>query len=299
MSGRMKTSIGAGIVAVALALAPAGTASAVEAGAPAAAAIEDDGFEIESAFGFTEGAQITEKGEIEVGTALEGRFGKRRGTYRAFSSETEIEYGITDRIAAGFAAFTAGHRIRNVPLLDNRSSFGFDGLSAETKIMLLDRGIDAPIGLSVVGEVEWHRFDETEGGPGRYLGLGGTAIVDAALIPNMLYIAGNFGFEVERGKERGEPTEKESSLFASAAMSYRVGRALFGGEARLENAYEGFFADRTGTALFLGPTAFWKVSSKVSVSAAWSTQVWGDGHGGKNYRDFDRHRATVRMSMEF
>lgn len=303
-AGRVVTRLAAAGAVTALGLCTASAAdvaSKARAAAPAqAVTVEDDGFEVESAFGFTEGAQLTQEGEIEVGTSIEGRFGKRRGTYRAFASETEIEYGINDRIAAGFAAFTAGHRIRGVPLLDKRSSFGFDGFAAETKVMILDRGIDGPIGLSVVGELEWHRFDETEGTPGRYLGAGLKGIAEAAIVPNLLYVAGNLGFEVEHGKGRGEPAEKESSLFASAALSYRfTPRALVGAEARVENAYEGIFGDRVGTAVFLGPTAFWKVSSKVTLSAAWSAQVWGDGHGGLNLRDFDRHRATMRMSVEF
>lgn len=273
---------------------------AVRAQAPAAA--EDDGFEVEDAFGFTEGAATAGEGDWEAGSAIEGRWGKRSGSYRAFASETEAEYGITDRIQAGFAAFTAAHRIRKVPELDNRSGFAFDGFGISGKMQILEKDIDGPVGFAIAVEGEWHRRDETSGSPGRFFGFGATAMADTVVVPNMLYVAANAGFEVERGREGGEPWEKESSAFASAALSWRfTPRATLGAEARVESAFEGVFGAHEGTALFLGPTFFWKVSGKVSVSAAWSAQVAGSGEPGQrlNLEAFDRHRAMVRIGMEF
>lgn len=278
-------------------------AKAPTGAAAATAPLEDDGFEVEDAFGFSQGSAVAGEGNWEASSALEGRFGKRKGTYRAWATETEAEYGLTDRIQAGFALFTAGHTIRGVPELDNRSSFGFDGLSVAGKALILERDIDGPVGLAVEAEGEWHRHDENSGAPGRFYGFGASALTDTVIVPNMLYLAVNGGFEIERGRETGEAWEKESSLYGSAALAWRfTPRATLGAEARLESAFEDVFGKREGTALFLGPTFFWKVSGKVSVAAAWSAQVWGNGaeaRHGLNLDAFDRHRAMLKIGLEF
>ncbi|MEJ1161374.1 hypothetical protein [Prosthecomicrobium sp. N25] len=287
------------LLAAGLLVGPAATAG--QPAAPSAALVpEDDGFEIENAFGFGQGAGIAQKGEWEVGTTLSGRFGKRRGSYRALGTETEAEYGITDRIQAGFAAFTSSHRIRGVPGLDNRSAFGFDGFAVGGKAVILERDVDGPIGFSVATELEWHRYDETEGARGRTFGNETAAILEASLVPNLLYVAANAGFEIERGRARGEKAETESSLFTSAALAWRFQpRMTLGAEARLEHAFEGVLGRHEGSALFLGPTFYAKVSNKVTISAAFGTQVWGSGPGRLNLDAFERHRAMVRVGVEF
>ncbi|MCW1839155.1 hypothetical protein [Prosthecomicrobium hirschii] len=299
-------SLGASEAQAASAKAPVKPAPVVAAKpAPAAveAEVEDDGFEVEDAFGFSQGAATAGEGKWEASSTLTGAFGRSKGSYRAFQTESEAEYGITDRIQMGFAAFTDAHRVRNVPQLDNISSFGFDGLSVSPKIAILQKDIDGPVGFAVEGELEWRRHDEASGQSGRFYQGGLTALSDWVVMPNTLYAAANAGFELGRGRENGEAWETESSVFASGALSWRfTKRATIGAEARLESAFEDVFGKREGTALFLGPTFFWKISGKVSVAAAWSTQVWGNGpdsHGRLNLDAFDRHRGMLKIGLEF
>ncbi|MFI5001101.1 MAG: hypothetical protein ACHQK9_14585 [Reyranellales bacterium] len=53
-----------------------------------------------------------------------------------------------------------------------------------------------------------------------------------------------------------------------------------------------------GDAWFVGPTAYARLSSDFSISAAWSIQVAGqaiDVPGLLNLRDFERHQARLRF----
>ena len=251
-------------------------------------------------FGFTQNADTADAGSRELDLSVEGRFTKRRGSYRALSQESALEYGLTDRVQIAASAFTAGFGIAGVPHLDPRSSFGFDGGGLTAKVSILKRGPDGPVGLAVETAGEFHRYDDTSGDAGRFPGLSATAMADLELIPNALFVGANIGSGVERGFEAGGASDRSSSLFGSLALTGKFSESvLLGGEARLQRAFGGAFDQRDGVALFIGPDLTYKASPDLSVSLGWDTQAWGDGRGGLNLRAFQRHSGFLSLSYGF
>src|SRR6266567_3646575 len=103
-------------------------------------------YEIETKyiFGFTEGSGIGLEGEKEVSIDTTGRFGKRDGRYAASETKFEFEYTPNQYVQLEFGPLAAGHFIRDVTDLDNRSAFRPSGFFGEIRYLVLDRP-DSPI----------------------------------------------------------------------------------------------------------------------------------------------------------
>ena len=54
----------------------------------------------ENLFGWVRGAETLPKGDFDLYETVTFRTGKNVGEYRGFDSDTEIEYGFTDRLQA-------------------------------------------------------------------------------------------------------------------------------------------------------------------------------------------------------
>src|SRR5436189_107021 len=68
------------------------------------------GIDTEHIFGFTEGADIGDKGEKELESTATGRFGKR-GSFAALTSETAFRYGVAEGFRASMGTLFDYHRI--------------------------------------------------------------------------------------------------------------------------------------------------------------------------------------------
>jgi hypothetical protein len=102
--------------------------------------------------------------------------------------------------------------------------------------------------------------------------------------------------------ETGE-FERESSIGVAAAASWQLRPGLlFGVEARYFRAYEGLALNTfAGEAVFLGPTAFAKLSKCCFIAAAWNIQAWGREQGAAGSLDlvnFERHQVTLKLGFE-
>lgn len=303
------------IFASALAALPAMSGAEERAGADADE--EEHDIETENLFGFTTGSDNNEAGERNVSATLQGNFGKRFGSYAAIAEELEFEIGATDDLSVSVGLLGAYHRIRNVPDFDDiggRNAFA--GFFSEIRWRLIDRE-KGPFGLTLQFEPSLSRIDEGSGSAGRFIGSENKLIIDKELVPEKLFGAVNFLYEIERGRERGErEIERESEVGVAAALSYRIAPDFFlGGEARYLRAYEGFDLGRfSGQALFLGPTAYWRVG-KGYLSLAWSAQVAGreafahEAEGDDepaivrrsrlDLTNFERHGVQLKAGFEF
>ena len=67
----------------------------------------------EHIFGFTEGADIGAKGELELENTTVGRLG-RPGTFAVFNNETALRYGLAERFRASVRALADYYDIQNV-----------------------------------------------------------------------------------------------------------------------------------------------------------------------------------------
>ncbi len=301
-----------------------------------------EGPETEDMFGFTKGTSITEKGKFEISSEAEGAFGKRFGRYRAGALGATFAFAPIDRFSFEFGVAGDAFSIRDVPGLDNRNGSGFAGFSTELKWQAIKRGPGSPVGLTFIAEPAMSFRDGDSGERGRGLGLGLRVALDAELIPSRLFGGLNLIYELEKFRPRGralfngegEPlegvasgpclpdadddsletcvgaarrmtTERSSIWGVSGALAYQVSQNVFlGGEVRYLRSYTGLGLNNfEGHAVFAGPTFYAKLSEKVSISAAFSTQVAGKSKAtpGRTFDldNFSRHQAKLKVSYEF
>ena len=255
-------------------------------------------------FGFTEGADTERRGEKEVENDAIGRFGKGAGTYAAIGNETELEFGITDSLMAELGGLTAFHHIRNVPGLEDRTSFQFDGFATALKYQLFSRTTNA-FGLAVFAEPEWHRVSETSGDHENRYDVELKAYADGEIVPRKLYWAVNLMYEPEIARSTepgiGAVTERASGLSASGAIAGTLMPSVFvGAEMRYLSTYEGLGLNHfEGSGLYLGPTLSVKMPSKILVQVAYSHKLFGKTIANDPDAIFENQQVRVRFVAEF
>ena len=273
---------------------------------------KEEAADTEHLFGFIEGADIGEAGERELFLFLDGRAGKRRGTYAALGLNALLEYTVTDVFKFSMGAFSAYHHIRNVPGLEDRNSFNFNGLSTEFKFHILDRD-KFPIGLTVALAPRWNHVDPISGAIVESYALETRLLADMALVPDKVFAALNLAYEPSTAHVRnldaltGLPVEWEraSAFEASGAVVTAVGsRAFAGAELRYLSTYQGTFFDRfEGRALFLGPILYLRLNEKLFVKGTWQAQIAGraaDEPGRSlDLVNYERHQARLMLGVTF
>lgn len=264
----------------------------------------DKAFEVDSEhiFGFTQGSDIGEKGELEFETEPTAAFGKRWGAYFQTAQGTLFKYSVTDdfRVSPGFLFVT--HDIRNVPGFDDQKEADLAGVGAEIRYRIFNRE-KAPFGLTFTFEPGWNRVDELTGQHVQQYGSAFGFLLDKEIIHNRLYGAINFFYELSATHEKmtGEWTH-DSAAETDVALSYQfLPGWLLGVEARYLQQYEGLGLNRLkGEALYVGPTFFTRLGEHANISAAWDFQVAGkavDEPGNLDLLNFERHRLMLRLSI--
>jgi len=276
------------------------------AGAPAVADDANEYHEIETKyiFGFTVGSGIGLEGEKEFSPETIINFGKRDGRYAV--SETKFEYEFTPNqyIQIELGPIASYYDIRNVTGIDDLNAVKFNGFFAELRYLLLDRGTNQPLAVTLSAEPEWHAFDETTGVRVVNYGLETKVNADLELIANRMYLGGNLLYEPETTRGDLGIWSQESTFGQSLALAYRIRPDVtIGAEAWYLRHYDGlWFNTFTGDAVFVGPTLYVQLSRKAFMTAAWNTQVAGREVGVSDrldLADFSRHRAKVKFAVEF
>jgi hypothetical protein len=259
-------------------------------------------------FGFTEGSGIGLEGEKEFSVDTEARIGKRDGRYGASETKLEFEFTPNQYVQFEFGPFISAHQISDVTDLNNRNQVAFGGIFGEVRYLLLDRGPSSPLALTLSVEPEWRRIDETSGERVTNFELEAKLNADLELIKNRLYLGVNLLYEPEATRDPdhiGAGWAMESKGGVSTALAYRVVPSVFiGAEVWYLRHYDGaWFNTFTGDAVFVGPTIYVQLASKIFMTAAWNTQVWGrevDNPGASlNLSEFSRHRAKLKVAVEF
>ncbi len=259
-------------------------------------------------FGFTEGSGIGLEGEKEFSLDTEARIGKRDGRYWASESKLEFEFTPNQYVQIEFGPFISAHQMRDVTDLDNRNQIAFGGIFGEVRYLLLDRGPSSPLALTLSVEPEWRRIDETSGERVTNFELEAKLNADLELIKNRLYLGVNLLYEPEATHDPDHIDagwEMESKGGVSAALAYRIVPSVFiGAEVWYLRHYDGaWFNTFTGDAIYVGPTLFVQLAPKVFMKAAWNTQVHGrdveDSGASLNLSEFSRHRAKLKLAVEF
>lgn len=149
------------------------------------------------------------------------------------------------------------------------------------------------------------RIDETTAAIVRNYGTEFTLAFDRDLIPNFAVAALNLIYQPEWTRIVGTgAAEQESTIGAAFGAMAQLRPGFFvGGEARYLRKYEGIgLQEFAGQALFLGPTAYLKLSERSRLTLAWSVQAWGRPAGSTaalDLVDFERHQARLVFGVNF
>ena len=174
--------------------------------------------------------------------------------------------------------------------------------------MLLERNGNSPLALAFTAEPTWRGIDETSGARVNNLELELKLQGDVELIAKRLYLGFNLLYEPEATHDPdgiGAGWEQESKAGISGSLAYRILPAVtIGAEVWYLRHYDGAWLNTfTGDAVYVGPTISVQVARKVRLSAAWNTQVAGrevdDPDAKLNLAEFSRHRAKLKMAVEF
>jgi hypothetical protein len=174
----------------------------------------------------------------------------------------------------------------------------------DLRYRLLERDA-APFGMTVAWESHGDRIDEVSGARAQRFGTELTLAFDRELIPGRLLAALNLMYEPEwtRFAVSGL-AERESTIAAAAALMAQVWPGvLIGAEARFLRKYEGIgLNDLAGSALYIGPTAYFKLSERSRLTVAWSIQAWGHPAGASATLDlvnFEHQQARLTYGVNF
>jgi hypothetical protein len=280
------------------------TAAAICAAMLSSAAAQAQRIDTEHLFGFMIGTDVGNVGEREFQSQTTGRFAKDGGRYRAVGQEFELELVPVKNFRIEIGSTFAGHDIRDVPGLEDRRQLAWQGVSVDLRYRFLDRD-SAPFGLTFAAESQLSRIDDISGAAVRNFETEFRLAFDRELIPNYAVAAFNLIYQPQwtRSVATGA-AEQESTIGAALGAMWLVRpNILVGGEARYLRRYEGIGLEEfSGQAFFVGPTAYFQLSPRSRLTAAWSIQAWGRPAGSRAALDlvnFERHQARLVFGVNF
>lgn len=224
----------------------------------------------EALFGYVYGAETLPKGRLELQTALTHRWDKGRGHFAVNELQTELEYGLTDRLTlSGYLMFLGvDHRDAfpataedGEPLYPDREGAFFRGAKVQLKYSVLSPYLNDGWGLAFIVEPQYVRRFRVDGAKTRQLELETGVLVQKNFFDDQLVLAYNGLVARERRVllEDGSAVEHEWEYTNSLGASYRVAPKWFLGlEARhhmdvLQNPDTGTYS-KNQYSFFAGPT---------------------------------------------
>ena len=276
-------------------------------GTISARAQDSDAFhEVETKYifgNFTIGSSTGLEGEKALESESQADFGKRGGQYAAAQTVLEFEYTPTQFMQIELGPSFSYYNIRNVPGLDDINLGTVNGFEANLRSVIIDRG-PSPVAVTLSLEPEFHSRDETSGAKVVNYGLETRLEADTELVKNRLFLGFNLLYEPETTRADLGMWNRESTFGISSALAYQViPNLVIGADLWYLRHYDGTtFNTFTGDAVYLGPTLYWNISSKILMSAAWETQIAGSESGvtgALDLTDFSRHRARLLFEFEF
>jgi len=154
-------------------------------------------------------------------------------------------------------------------------------------------------------ETQLNRIDEVSGAAVRNFETEFRLALDRELIPNHVLVALNLIYRPEWTRVLATGgAEQEATIGTALGAMVRIRPdILVGGEARYLRRYEGIGLEEfSGQAFFVGPTAYFQLSPRSRLTAAWSVQAWGRPAGSRAALDlvnFERHQARLVFGVNF
>src|ERR1700761_5822723 len=263
-----------------------------------------EGIDTEHIYAFMIGTDVGERGEREFQTETTGRFSRQAGTYQAVGQQLELEFVPINNFRVEIGTTLAAYNIEQVPGFLDRTQANWQGASLDLRYRFLDRD-SAPFGLTLALESHGNRIDEVTALRAQNYGTELTLALERDLIPGLAVATVNLGYQPEWTHFTGMPTgEQDSTLAAAFGITAQVRPDfLLGGEIRYFRKYDGIGLEELGgEALFVGPTAYFRLSERARLTATWSIQAWGRPAGTSATLDlvnFERQQARVIFGLNF
>lgn len=272
---------------------------------PSVATAHDHPLESESLFGFTLGSDIDHEGAVGVAVETIIGSGRRDGRYTAANTKVELSWAAARNLSVSGSLLGGYWTIANNPALPDTNAMRFRGLGGEVRWRWLDRS-EQGVGLTLHLEPSVAIADEVTGEAGFGFASENKLILDAELVKDRLWGAVNLVWDMERFRPwaDGAVAEEGSVGGITAALTTRVTENVFlGAEMRYLTAFDGLtFGRQVGRALYVGPTAYWRMSDSAWLLLAWNIQVAGHENNDPRRLDltnFSRNVFRIKLGWEF
>jgi len=260
--------------------------------------------ETENLFGFTLGSDIDEPGTKGFAIESTGAFGRRDGTYRAGGAKLEFSLAPVRNLSVSLSLLGGAWNIANSTGLPDTRTARFRGVGGEVRLRLLERDAHG-VGVTLHIEPSMTLADETTGEAGTGFASENKLIVDTALVTDRVWAAMNLIYDVEQFRPwNASATEQGAVAGIGGALTARVGQTVFlGVEMRYLMAFERMsLGQQVGSALYAGPTGYWRISDTAWLSAAWNIQLAGHANNDPARLDltnFSRQLVRLKLGFEF
>lgn len=263
----------------------------------------------ESLLGYVKGAETLPDGAIELDQTITYRDDKGEGSYHAWNTKTEIEYGVTDRFTvAGYlkmqAIDTSGLIIDGYLPEEKDDNLRISGWEASMKYNFLSPARD-DFGLAGYISVSYDWIDPHSGQDKDTTSVEFELLAQKYFLEGQLIWMGNTGLEAtyaKRDKLSGLPDdfdwptdpEMEIGWNFGTGVSYRVAPNWFVG---VEALYETEFETEVGQerwSWFAGPSVHY-ANQRFWVTLSWLGQVSG---GGETYEGQPSNRHLIEKTED-
>lgn len=248
-------------------------------------------FADENLFGYVKGSEVLPKGAVEVYQIVTQRSDKGTGHYTAYNTQTEVEYGLTDKFTVagelkGQAIDTSGIQIDGYMPGDNKYGLKFQGLEVTGKYNFLSPALDN-FGLSVSTSIDYKTLDMHSGHDKDSIDIDFDLQMQKYFMEGQLVWVANFGTEATRATRKpianlpenfewSTAMEVEIEFSAGTGLSYRfMPNWYFGLETVYETEYETEVAMERNS-VFAGPSLHYG-GEKFWLTLTWFDQVRGGG----------------------
>lgn len=263
-----------------------------------------EGIDTEHIYGFMIGSDVGDAGEREFQATTTGLFSKQAGTYQAYGQQLELEFVPVKNFRIEVGTTLSAYDIAAVPGFVDRTLAGWQGAALDLRYRFLDRET-ALFGLTLALETHGNRIDETTASREQNYGTELTLAVERDLIPGLAVATLNLGYQPEWTHFAGVAVSQQDSTLAAAfgIMAQVRPDFMLGGEVRYFRKYDGIGLNEFGgEALFVGPTAYFRLSERARLTATWSIQAWGRPAGTAATLDlvnFERQQARLVFGLNF
>ena len=247
----------------------------------------------EQYFGYTYPAEGLPKGAFEIYQWTTYKTGREGKPDTAINMQTEIEYGVTDRLAASFYL--------DYGYFDNGNDLEFTGLRTAWKYFFKTVAKD-DYGLGIYFEPIWARTSSTSGNREDKWALEGKVLFQKNFLDDQIVWATNLTTEFEWERYPGESWEKVLELKASTGVSYQLfDHWGIGIEGLYETEFEGFsLEDQEKWMIAVGPTVRYR-NGPYWATLTWLPQVVGNPStaGSRNLAGYDEHQIRLKCGINF